>query len=274
MTAIANWVNKENNQKSIWTIGDTKISDLSSKTSLSLESSKIFELQIICKDISGHPEKREKYYHHSIGFAFAGSSLVGLNCYATLNTILSNLGGTKDEIPDIKSIASIVSKVVDYYSKSICSNDNNFEALTYGFCHKSFKFKRFYISKKNNLNDIVYSEEEIEDENIIYLLGDKKTEIAEEIKSQMKFLENEKNLDYWRTPLKVISEIITSGKYESIGGGTQLNIATIIGCNPYQSVGEEKMSFMKFRNIDIYYDIGHQVGNCIIAIDGMDFSMR
>ncbi|MEO8234556.1 MAG: hypothetical protein ABI549_04000 [Flavobacterium sp.] len=238
MTAIANWINKENDSNSIWTIGDTKISDISTNTNLSLESSKIFELQIICKDISKHPQRRDVYYSHSIGFAFAGSSLVGLNCYATLNTILSNLAGSGDEIPDLESISSIVSKVVDYYSKSICSNMNNFEALTYGFCHKTMKFKRFYISKKNILNDVIYCKEEIKDENLVYLIGDMKNEIFEEIKNKMILDEKDKNLKYWRTPLIVMSEIIASGKYQSIGGGTQLNIADFFGCKPYQSAGE------------------------------------
>jgi len=53
MTLIVSWLNKEKNGiPSIWTVGDTKISN--GDSTLTLYGSKILELPLRCKDLSGY----------------------------------------------------------------------------------------------------------------------------------------------------------------------------------------------------------------------------
>lgn len=270
MTAIANWINREpSGPLSIWTIGDTKIRDYRTDTNLSLESSKVFELQIKSKDISQGPEYQQIYFEHSIGFAFAGSSLLGLNAFATLNTIFSNLGGrNKNMYPSLSAMTKIASKVIDYYSKSICGPDVAFEAIIYGYCPINKALERYAI----RYHDGEFTDVAIEGDDV-YLLGDKKEEIRKEIEQELNS-HAPGGLSYWRTPLRVLSRIVVSGKFESIGGGTQLNIATRFGCTPYYATGERSDADTRFRNIDIYEDIGHAVGDCTISMAGMYYKVN
>jgi len=276
MTAIANWINKESTDyHSIWSIGDSKVTDKNSGTTLTLENSKVLENPISVIDLSSHPEKRFKYFNHSIGFSYAGSTLIGLNCFATLSTMLLNLGGINGVIPDLKNISSLASKVIDYYSKSISNLYNPFEAIIYGYCHFNKRLERYSISKKEINGELFYVPDNISEETI-FLLGDKKTEILEQINNNQKLILDKNSQDYWRSPLKTLSNITTSNLYESIGGGTQLNIANQFGCNPYQAVGEREDSSMKFRNIDIDLDIGSQLGDSLvrISIPGLYYNFK
>lgn len=247
--------------------------DNSNNTTLTLENSKVFEFLIQCTDLSAGPYNRPIYFRHSIGFAYAGSCLVGLNCNATLNTILLKLGSGQKGIPDLKSISIMAAKVVDYYAKSICNANSQFEALIYGYCPTKKRLERYHIHKGEVENEYTFISTSLNSEEV-FLLGDQKENIFKEIQFEMDQIIDKQSIDYWRSPLKTLSKITTSSKYSSIGGGTQLNISDASGCEPYQAIRERSDSDMKFRNIDIHYDIDIRVGNCFIAINGMDYEMN
>lgn len=129
--------------------------------------------------------------------------------------------------------------------------------------------QRYYI---NNINQSDFQNQLIDDFEIT-LLGSKKKEIHDEILRKMDAITDKSGIEHWRTPLKVISGTATSDRYETIGGGTQLNIANRHGCEPYYA-SREKSSGSRFRNIDIHEDIGDKVGQCFISIGGMDYKMQ
>jgi len=118
MTLVATWYALEKGvQPSIWSIADTKISN--GATALTLEGAKIFELQVACKNLSSNWGAVE--YRTSLGFSYAGSSLVGLNTYAMLSSVLTNLaaGGGHRDRPDHKSIIDTCLRILKLYTYSI-----------------------------------------------------------------------------------------------------------------------------------------------------------
>gem|GEM_PF-1891451 len=246
----------------IWTIGDTLIT--SGDLNLSFESSKIFEINVTIRPFNslfGRPQ-----FSQQVGYAFAGSSMVGLNTFATLSGILSNLTGRPQAVPSIKNIAATALKIIDTYASSICSPSNNFEALIYGYCYRSTTFKRFHISKLANSNSACFGIHQIPD-NEIFLMGDKKQEIYDAI-SQLR--ENpSKGMSEHRIPVYVLSDIINDRKYPTIGGSIQMNICNKNYCYPMQAVGLKNDSDMRYRNFDLHADIGLAVGPCIFNMVGM-----
>src|SRR5690606_2128125 len=198
MTLIASWVNNEDrNNPSIWTLGDTKVSSVDGEETLSLEHGKVFELQIICANSGLPPSPSNRVFQHSIGFAYAGSSLVGLNSYATLNTILSNISTIDKLPPSLEEICETVSKIIRYYSASFCNDKMAFEAMIYGYCVITNRLARYHFSKDGHSSD--YSYKDIPDESIL-LLGDKKREVMEILYASMHGQQG----NYARKPLKII----------------------------------------------------------------------
>ncbi len=142
MTLVATWFNPEQpNTPEIWSVADTAITsvdltlqDISELNILTEHGSKILEVPIVCKILPN--KNHEVYFRSSIGFAFAGSSLVALNTYATLCTLLNSLGSTaaKKALPDYISISNTVKQIISFYTTSIRAR---VEICVYGFCPKT-----------------------------------------------------------------------------------------------------------------------------------------
>jgi hypothetical protein len=272
MTAILSWFNREkDNLPYLMTVGDTKITG--SDTILTLEGAKVLELPIKCKDISKIPH--EIYFNSSIGFAFAGSSLVGLNVYCYLQTIFSNLGGTREQnnLPDYKSICLKAKEIISLYTSSIQGVS---ELMLSGFCPKS-KIPFICIIKPVKIHGEIEYEIEMKDtfssDVEIMLIGDKKQEIRGLVEAELSSQTTRGVLNYWRAPVKILNEIIEDKKFETIGGNLQLATISQTNYDTYAIVvpikGQEPKATMKFRNFDIFEESGKPVGECIVAINGM-----
>jgi hypothetical protein len=272
MTAILSWFNQEEGTLPyIITVGDTKISG--GEGTLTLEGAKVLELPIKCKDLT--TPSQEVYFTSSIGFAFAGSTLVGLNVYCYLQTIFANLGGLKQQnkLPDYKSICSKAKEVLLLYTTSIRSIS---ELLLFGFCPK---FKNPFIctiKPKSTANGIDYDieiKDRFSDEIEVLLIGDKKEDIKQLVDDEISKQTIKHSLNYWRAPAKVLREIIEQNKFETIGGNLQLATVNSFKFDTYSVVvpikGQEPKATMKFRNFDVFDGIGKPVGECMVSINGM-----
>ena len=271
MTAILSWLNQEKGQiPYIMTIGDTKISNISNGNILTLEGAKILELMVRCTDLSN-----QCIYHVSpIEFSYAGSSLVGLNVYTYLQAIFSNLGGVKSgDLPDCNSICLKAKEVLQLYTRSI---RDKAEVLMFGYCPKNktpFICSIEPVMLEETINYEVRMKTVFKNQLEIVLIGDKKNEIRDLVSAKKELLSKE-SLEYWRAPARVLKEIIEENKFKTIGGNIQLAISNLFRFDLYSIVvpisKNEQRATLKFRNFDLFDEIGQRVGDCFVTIKGMD----
>ncbi len=237
---------------------------------------KLFPLSIKCKKPNTTGFFDDVYFNYSIGMAYAGSSLVGLNLYATLSNVLQNLNGLNENtIPLILDISNFASKLLKRMigeAGIIIGDGAVCELAIFGFCYTSSKFRVIHLYPDlNEQLDIRVSEQDISDDNYLLLLGDKKEEIRDLINQERKKI-NEKNILWWRSPKKVIERIVEEDIFNTIGGSVQTGISTLLGFQLYSYVvpvikGSPE-STMLDQNIDIFQELG-VIGNCFIGIPGI-----
>lgn len=277
MTLIISWIkpDSETNKKTIWTLSDGKI--MTGDRTLTLEGSKILELHLRCKYLKG-PPPREIYYRSSIGFAYAGSSLVGLNTFATLADIVSNLGGDKEknDLPSHQDISEKAKLIIARYTSSIQSVC---EILLFGFCPKTNEPFISKIAPKKGILPIEFEITEVDNKSSelqFVLLGDQTEKVASEISLYSKDFTID-DYQYWKTPTAIFYHTVKTNQIETVGGGMSLAIAyenefqmtAISTPAPYDS----NKATLAHKNFDIFDDIGIQVGDCKFAIDGMDIGI-
>ncbi|MEN2398377.1 hypothetical protein GKZ90_0001195 [Flavobacterium sp. MC2016-06] len=267
MTAILSWFNKEKGTLPyIMTVGDTKISN--GEDTLTLEGAKILELPIRCKDLS--TPYQEVYFTSSLSFSYAGSALVGFNVYCALQTMFSNIGGLKkyNQLPDYVSLCEKAKDVLFFYSTGIRSPS---ELVLSGFCPKSevpFITTIKPVLKDDVLDYNIFCKTDFSDLVDVIIIGDKKTEILEEIDVQLSNQNKDDSTKYWRTPIKVLNRIIKEKQFATIGGGMQMTTVNLFRFETYSFFADiEGRDFaMKYRNIDIFEDLGNNLGDCRISI--------
>jgi len=268
MTLVLSWFNRESEttQPTIWTVADTMISD-GLGSAITLEGAKLLEVPIRCKDLS--TPSQHIYYQSQIGFAYAGSSLRAFNCFSTLSVILTNLGGhtVRNQLPDAWSLLNIARHVLQFYhiQDAVC------EICLYGKCPKSGRLFIGTIKPKENVVPLEFVASLLDDsmQSLEYvMLGAHKGEVKEMLDSRLKEVKDIGGLKYWRAPVRLLNDIIIDKKFSDVGGNIQLNF---VGTNHFHMTSAAVGGEMKFRNIDVFEDLPRMVGDCLIAINGMDF---
>jgi hypothetical protein len=272
MTLVACWLNCEPNvSPSIWTAADTQIS--SGIDTLTLEGSKILELQIVCSEIN--TPNRKHYFRASLGFAYAGSSFTAFNTYSTLSVILSNLAGSAQSL-DLPDHISITNKCRDVLKHYMTQESRAAELCIYGFCpvtHQPFISQIKKSATSNALDiEIQYG---IKADLSCVILGDVKgkEKFHELLDIRLKEFETDKSLQYWRSPFYPLRDIIRSGAIPGVGGNIQLTVCSK-GQFEYLSIldpvnVDANNWTLKFRNFDVLEDLGISVGKCFISLNGM-----
>lgn len=209
MTLVATWFNLEQQHRgitSIWSVADTQISSIERhlQRNLTLEGAKVFEVPVVCKKPS-HPN--EEYFRKSIGFAYAGNSLIGQNVHALLSTFLSNLtsfGGRMSK-PDYKSIVEKARRIVLAYSRSI---QDVVEVAIFGICPATDQYFIAVVSRmdteENELIDykVDYSTQITQTCNCIIIGdGEAKKKLDENIQTRLLSLKDKVGSEYWRIPV-------------------------------------------------------------------------
>jgi len=272
MTLVASWISLEKGaQRSIWVAADTKIS--SRNTALTLEGAKVLELQIACRSLSH--DWGTVVYRTSLCFAYAGSSLVALNSYAALSTILSNLGAGGGSLarPSAFSILEAAEKILKLY----CVEIRDLAHLTIsGFCPKTNKPFIGTIKSKEGLSTIECDINIVEQSDTLntVLIGSHVELIRERIDKLASLSTDRSSYKYWRTPITVLNQLIVDEEYSEIGGNIQLAIVgESYGFRHHAFANDKNNNKLLYRNIDIDEIIGMRVGECIIAIAGLDMKI-
>ena len=153
MTAIAIWYNNESgNYPSLWTVADTLVCS-HGDTILLEDASKVYGLPVICKTYENNIPIPMVKHHHTYGYCFAGSTLLGQNTYLSLLPLLGNLFiRENDTAPTLEQVSIFIHN----YFKSTFNEfkqrvgpSSLFEAAIYGWCHNSNMLQLFrYFPEK------------------------------------------------------------------------------------------------------------------------------
>ncbi|MBD2293608.1 hypothetical protein H6G06_08925 [Anabaena sphaerica FACHB-251] len=276
MTTVVCWLNKDRGVNKIWAVSDTRISrsntsSSSNDYSILLDSgAKLFPLYIKCRNIMSFEDKA--YFEHTIGMEYAGSSLIGLNLYATLVYLLQNCSSNEGAFPSILDIANLAATLLKRMIREVGVINRTgaiCELAIFGFCQVSSEFKiiHLYQKDKDNPLDIVVTEENTLDDNHLLILGDKKKEIRQLIENKRaEYVENE--FLWWYSPKEVIESLIEEEKFNTIGGSIQTCIAAESEFKIYANAFPRKQGIQQekilYQNIDP--DDMINLGNCFIAL--------
>lgn len=254
MTCVINWMAKEpsDTHSRIWTVSDSKIVTLNNNDLMTNTGAKIFSLKYDCTEIKPGeiliPGMDTPYYSGTLGFAYAGTSLIALNTFAFLSNHMTQLRSIGQKKLDLSDVAEIVRYFLKRNCTEITSCDyklTKVEALLFGYCPYREKYRRFYLKSGVNRDGIFAVEMEEIEEEVISILGSHKEDIYSQIEEYRK---NKSGIEHSRAPQKILREIISEQRYSDIGGklqigfsiGTNFFIAKL--CEPIK-IGEPRSTF-------------------------------
>lgn len=273
MTCIIAWKNNENNKPSIWMVGDTKISNGSN--TITNEGSKILDIDLKVKDISS--VNQITYYKSTIGFAFAGSSLIAYNVLNASKYFLGNIGGlkSKEQLPCLQSVAEKVAKILIFYTKSIQSQS---EIFITGKCPVKNELELYKIKLEKDSNEIfnaVTNRLEM-NKTSFHFLGDKQSEMKTEVIKMSGYLskKNSEKHTRERAPLYALQKVIKDKKFNSIGGNLQLGILYQMPLGTFSLISIYTDNLKReptyyHNNIDLVGEIGNEIGVCKLGISAL-----
>lgn len=240
MTAIAIWRNDEVSENpSLWAAADSLVSGQAGQ-SLIADAVKILSLPIICRgpDLNGF--LNEVYFAHTLGYCYAGSTLMGQNAYLGLSMLLSNLTSRLQYVPSVQDVANYVLKYLRLTFRDYGLNAGNsalFEVGLFGYCHRTQRLEIFALRPEivNGLYDILLEpHQNLNNHDFVYF-GDNKEILKQEILNAFAG-EPAPGRPISRAPRFVIQDRIESHASPTIGGDLQLAIADRSGLQTLQMV--------------------------------------
>lgn len=280
MTIVACWVSREMTTPSLWAVSDSRISKPSPQSSQRVtlidEGQKIFSLPLICRKPGNGGFFSETYHVHSVGLAFAGDTLIGLNVASVLVPLLTNLCGYEEShVPSVEDIALLVSRVAMKYVKSLGSRIGvaNYEAAVLGYCYKQHRLRMFRIAFRTGNGELATGcdEMQLDDPSYVLLLGSQTKNVDESIRRE-RIGGDVSSIQYSRAPKRVVESLVQAETYQEIGGSIQLGIATQHGFNPYAVLNPiekgKPQATLRFVGVDFSEDIG-RIGDCQVSMMGM-----
>jgi hypothetical protein len=273
MTLIVSWIDMTPKQlPTVWTASDTELTD--EERTLSLESSKVLELRIVCKNLS--TPDQVPYYQSSIGFSYAGSTITAFNTYAMLATVFSNLGHGADlnSRPDHLSLISKAKDVLTFYT---IDDGRKAQISLWGICPlQNVPFIgsiKWDITKRAYVTDIHLGEV---NKLIWHALGQPEaiSHLDKLINDKLKTNFDKDKAAYWRIPYYPLRSIIDSHIFKGVGGNIQLAMVNETRFNHMWVLTPPKTGSNNwnalYRNVDVFEMIGNRVGDCTFALSGMD----
>lgn len=239
MTAIAIWRNDEvEGNPALWVAADSRVSGSGGQL-LIADAVKILSLPIICRRPGVDGFFNTTYFVHTLGYCFAGSTLMGQNTYLGLLTLLSNLKSVNSYIPSVEDVARHIRAYLDlsfrdYGPRSIEAKQALFEVALFGYCHKTLRLEIFVLRPEliEGIYEVgVTAYQELKTHDFIYL-GDDKAALEQEISDAFAG-EAVPGRPIARAPRFVIQDRIESNRSPTIGGDLQLAIADRFGLQPF-----------------------------------------
>jgi hypothetical protein len=290
MTSIVSWISNERKFPTLWTIADSRLSNLSNEFSDGVKpildcAAKIFSIRVVCeKQGDDGRSLNDIYYSTTIGMSYAGSSLLGLNLYAFVSYTLGNLLNANCIKPSMKQISdhlitafnSLLSNYIDTKMESI-----PVEISIFGYCPILNKHQLFHIKHSGRNREVSHNEFEFVDISSIHVMGSNKDFIYKKIISDRNAIHEDQgtNARFWRSPLSTLESIIGKKIYPDIGGKVQLGICYPLGFKltpifvpdlTFKYFNKKGKSHLVYQGIDLFSSTSLlNVGDCSIELDSI-----
>jgi len=286
MTTVAIWYQNREPHESVWACSDSCISDIPTHSEpeplpLLRHSPKIFPLQITCIEHGPVPEVAA--FQHTIGLAYAGSSLFAVNLYAALTPILTNLRGNHGAYVSIRNVADLAKSFLLEFGQAYGERYGRLarvEVALFGYC-KAERARRVFVltpTSEMDCNENFTHTIKIEEINFstpdhVLLLGDHKVEMSERIAAARRSLPHGSSLREY-APRNVIREVIKDQCYSGISGTVQLAHAYAGGLRQFMDLeapdGDiENSSAMSFKYLGFDLDKIGNVGPCWFSLPAL-----
>ncbi|WP_374403348.1 hypothetical protein [Niveibacterium sp.] len=146
MTIVALWYRER--YQELWCASDARVTG--NFAALTDAASKILPVPILCHKHVGGP-KFDVVHRHSLGFAFAGSTLAAVSSHAVLTACTQNLLDESEgmySVP-VEAVAELLRSIGETTIRDMSSRQNRdvvFEALIFGFCPVAREYRGFAIA--------------------------------------------------------------------------------------------------------------------------------
>lgn len=237
MTAIAIWRNDEvPGHPSLWVAADSRVT-AQRHAVLVEDAAKVLSLPVVCRAPDRDGFFANVYHGHTLGYCFAGSTLMGQNAYLGLVPLLTNLVSPQRYVPSMEDVAthllSYLRKSFDDF-KARVGPQAMFEAALFGACARTGSLYVYNFRPKPVEGVYVLSVDRhttLQDGDFVYL-GDERIKLSEAITAARAEPETP-GRPKTRLPRYVIQDHIEDPAFESIGGDIQLAIADRAGFRPF-----------------------------------------
>jgi hypothetical protein len=231
MTSIVCWASRDWFFEGVWSISDSRVTGNGGV--LTDNCPKLFSIEANVVQ-SGDLFNEQPQRILSLGFGFAGGTLLGMNVKEMLSTILARLSPVSyyDEpnypfskrIPTIEEIARLAARLAQRYVLSIGALvplGARTEMVLFGYCVQTGRNRLFKISTAPASPTEVAVEECSLDEQSYVVIGDQPGEIRaliDEVRERF----DVRSANWRRAPIIVMANLLRSGEINSIGGYMQL----------------------------------------------------
>lgn len=263
MTAIVVWRNEEiPAQPSLWVAADSRVSTASGSTLLE-DAAKVLTLPVVCRWPGPEGFFSEIGLAHSLGYCFAGSTLMGQNAYLALVPLLGNLCATGGYVPAMYDIATFVHRFLrltfDGYKVRV-GEGAVFEVCLFGFCPRTGELEAYRFYPTHDDDAVVMACDALgglRDGAFVYL-GDCRAVASARIEAALGD-SSQPAIAQYRSPRRVIQQLIDDPGFPTIGGDVQLGIANAFGFRPYKLMkprpGKAPSAYISYLGHDLTEDL-------------------
>lgn len=217
------------------------------------------------------------YYQHSVGYAYAGSTLIGSTAYTVASSILDSLGDPSGgrSIPRLREIADSVSRITSELGRSYHRNTGStppVDILVFGYCNVEEELQVFRLRSAGDHRDPARLDVELQisetsDHGDVCVIGSHAHQINNDI-AALRANYDDDTRAWWRAPLEVLRRVTADETHPSIGGSIQLVSASHSGAHLYQIVlpvaGRAPQATMTLFGLDMHEHVP-SVGPCRVV---------
>ena len=215
-------------------VGDSRVSDRGLK--LSDHCAKIFAVPVLARPLPNEKDFTPGIdYARTMGFAYAGGALIGLNTAAVLASTLSSLTRLGPfRLLCVQELAELARKVFELICIDITKPASalSSEAAFCGHCDVHADFEMYHLKPVLPTTEPFQIKMTRVPNDSILQLGEKQAEILELIKTRTPLLPAG-TPDWQRHPKHVIEEVIRSTTSSTIGGNLQMAMGSPEGVAMY-----------------------------------------
>lgn len=268
MTSVVCWLNNDIWYPGIWAVSDSRVS--SSAGSMTDSLPKLFAVPANVYEGDGKITRQNPTKILSVGFGFAGSTLIGVSVKDILALCLDNLSEiayydtkgvldipSKDRVPALDEVALLTKKIAEKYllSMGFCHPQGAVcEIVVFGYCVRTESNRVFVIKNHPEApSDLIIDEVPI-NEGVYVVLGDKREEVLEMIYAKNKVCISEPYCE-GRGPIVALQQIIKNSSSPTIGGFVQICMTTRFTARTMY-LSDDSSCILPLLGFDVIKDFG------------------